>query len=191
MSPTAAEGWSDGDQRRGYNDGDHQRSSRTCAAAFIRTLKPGRRALAARPALGIDRFADHGSGLRIAREAPRRRHDDAAQAQQGLEQRLVPDLPERALRRAVRRSLPRAPAQHAFLPALRRRNDVRRQAGGRRGRLQVLEAAGLGQAHHRHGLPLSGALRVHPLLREGQAAPERSGYRGRAVGAACAWRLPG
>ena len=43
-------------------------------------------------------------GLRVAGEAPRRRHDDAAEAQQVVEQRLVPGVPERALRRAVRQA---------------------------------------------------------------------------------------
>ena len=89
------------------------------------------------------------------------------------------------------RGLPRAQAQHALLPALRRRDDVRRQAGGGAGGLQVLEAAGVGQAHDRHGLPLPGALRVHPVLREGQAAAERPGHRRRDRRAAGPRRLPG
>ena len=49
-------------------------------------------------------------------------------------------------------------------------DDVRRQADRRGGGLQVLEADDLGQAEDRHGLPLPRALRVHAVLREGQAA---------------------
>ena len=119
------------------------------------------------------------------------RHDDASEAQQGVEQRLVPDLPERAVRRAVRRGVSRAPPQHALLPVLRRRNDVRRQARGGAGRLPVLEAAGVGQAHDRHGLPLPRPLRVHPVLREGQAAAERSRRRRRDFRAEDPWRISG
>ena len=86
----------------------------------------GSRACRASPSISL--ITD--PGLRIAREASRHRHDDAAQAQQGVEQRLVHDLPERALRRAVSRDLPRAQAGHALLSVLRRRDDVRRQARG-------------------------------------------------------------
>ena len=35
------------------------------------------------------------------------------------------------------------------------------------------------KTHDRHGLPLPRALRVHPVLREGQAAAQRSGHCGR------------
>ena len=96
-----------------------------------------------------------------------------AEAQQVIEQRLVSRLPELAIRRAVRRSVSRAQARHALLPVLRRRDDVRCQAGSRTGGLQVLEAAGVGQEHDRHGLSLPRALRVHPVFREGQAPIER------------------
>ena len=49
--------------------------------------------MARQPAGGVDRSRHHRSGLRIAREASRRRHDDAAEAQQGVEQRLVTIFP--------------------------------------------------------------------------------------------------
>jgi site-specific DNA-methyltransferase (adenine-specific) len=62
--------------------------------------------------------------LRIAREASRGWNDDAAEAQQGVEQRLVHRVPERAFRGAVRRGVPRAPRRHALLSVLRRGNDV-------------------------------------------------------------------
>ena len=71
-------------------------------------LSRRRRELAPRSAGRIGGSADHRSGLRVAGEASRDRHDDAAEAQQGVEQRLVHDLSERAVRRAVRRGLPRA-----------------------------------------------------------------------------------
>ena len=45
----------------------------------------------------LGRPGHHRPALRVAREAPRHRHDHAAQAQQGVEQRLVRHLPERAL----------------------------------------------------------------------------------------------
>ena len=145
-----------------------------CELQSVRTVDAGCGRVAARAARRVDRPADHRSGLRVAGEASRHRDDDAAEAQQVVEQRLVPDLSERAVRRAVSRNVPRARAQHALLPAVRRRNDVRRQADGRGGGLQVLEAAGVGQVHDRDGLSLPRPLRVHPVLREGQAAAQRS-----------------
>ena len=145
---------------------------------FIRALEFGRGCLAAKTPGGVGRSADHGSGVRIAREAPRDRDDDAAEAQQGVEQRLV---------HGSSRTRGSASCSPKSIRVLRRDTHFYlfcdaetmfvAKPEAERGRLQVLEAAGLGQAHDRHGLPLSRALRVHPLLREGQAAAERSGYR--------------
>ena len=118
-------------------------------------------------------------------------HDHSAEAQQVIEQRLVQDFPQRAVRGAVCRGISRASAQHALLPVLRRRDDVCRQAGGRACGVPVLEAARVGQAHHRHGLPLPGPLRVHPVLRKGEAPSERPRHSGRDLDSQNPWRLPG
>ena len=137
------------------------------AVAWLRDL-PG----------GIGRSRDHRSRLRVAREAPRRRDDDAAEAQQGVEQRLVHDL---SRTRASASCSPRSTAcssatRTSTCSATRRRCSSPSREAEQAG-LQVLEAARLGQAHDRHGLPLPRALRVHPVLREGQAAAERSRHR--------------
>ena len=86
-------------------------------------------------------------------------------------------FPERAVRRALHRSVPRAQTGHALLSVLRRGNDVRRQAESRTGGFQILEAAGVGQAHDRDGLSLPRAIRTDSLLREGQAPAQRPRHR--------------
>src|SRR5512139_1205539 len=115
---------------------------RGCAhgSAEVPAHAGGRSGVAANIARWLRRSSDHGPAIRVAREASRDRYDDAAQAQQGVEQRLVLDLPERPVPRAVQRGLPGPQEGLALLLVLRSRDDVRREAT-RRGRgLQILEA---------------------------------------------------
>src|SRR5262245_34562335 len=117
-------------------------------------------------------LGNHRSTVRIPGEAPSGRNDHPAQTEQVFEQSVVSSLPKCALSGPLCRSLSRSQARLAFLPVQRSRDRLHRQAGCRGGRVQVLEAAHLGQADHRDGLPLPLPIRDDSLFRKGQATPE-------------------